>query len=76
MEPKFKLNDTVYIIDRDEIHSGEIKEILMTNFHNHYTIYYYLGLEECRVSRTDNFVYIDIDTLLRCIKFDYEQKSN
>lgn len=75
MEPTFKLNDTVYFIERNEIQSGKVKEILMTNQYNHYTIDYYWHGEEYTVRRTDKFVYIDIDTLLSCIKFDYEQKE-
>lgn len=75
MEPKFKLNDTVYFIERNEIQSGKVKEILMTNNNNHYSIDYYWDGEEYMVRRTDKWVYRDIDTLLSCIKFDYEQKD-
>lgn len=75
MEPTFKLNDTVYFIDRNEIQSGKVKEILMTNFNNHYSIDYYWQGEEYSKRFTDKLVYRDIDTLLSCIKFDYEQKE-
>ena len=75
MGPTFKLNDTVYFIDKNEIQKGNVKEILMTNFNNHYTIDYYWEGEENSVKRSDKFVYVDIDTLLNCIKFDYEQKE-
>lgn len=75
MGPTFKLNDTVFFIDKNEIQSGKVKEILMTNFNNHYTIVYYWEGEENSVRRSDKFIYADIDTLLSCIKFDYENKE-
>lgn len=75
MEPTFKVNDEVYFIERNKIQSGKVREVLITNNFNQYTVDYDWDGAEYTTYLFERWVYIDIDTLLSCIKFDYEHKD-
>jgi len=76
MGPTFKIYDQVYFIHHNQIKTGKITQILITATNIYYDILYRdINESPESVRRDQKDTYIDIDTLIFNIKFNFEYKG-